>query len=57
MLPAAGPGPLSAATFAPGMLAFPTLGENVEERFFRALFWGLVALTVPRVVLHHLDQR
>ena len=49
--------PLSAATFAIGAALVWGLEGTFEERFLRATFWGLAALTVPHMILHHLDRR
>ena len=49
--------PLSAATFTMGYLVFRGLSGGFEERFLQATFWGLAALTVPHVLLHHIDRR
>lgn len=50
--------PLSTATLALGVAVFWLVpAEGGEERFLRTVFWGLAALTVPHVALHHLDRR
>lgn len=49
--------PLSVATAAMGAALFWGLDGTTEERLLRTVFWGLAALTVPHVALHHLDRR
>ena len=49
--------PLTAVTFALGALVLAGLDGSAEERFLRATFWGLAALTVPHMILHHIDRR
>lgn len=49
--------PLTAVTFALGGLVVAGLDGSGEERFLRATFWGLAALTVPHMILHHIDRR
>lgn len=47
--------PLTAASDAVEALLYAGLDGAPEERFLRIVYWGLAALTVPHVVLHHLD--
>ena len=49
--------PLSLMTFALGAALFWSLDGTLEERFLRTTYWGLAALTVPHMILHHLDRR
>ena len=49
--------PLSVMTFALGGILFWGLDGTFEERFLRATYWGLAALTVPHMILHHIDRR
>lgn len=49
--------PLTLAALFLGALLFTQLSGTTTERFVRAVFWGLGALTVPHLILQAIDRR